>query len=47
MTVVYVPRGQHNMETGKQMVPYLIDWMSPRMSAYAPTLSNAVEIVKP
>jgi len=47
MTVVYVPRGQHNMETGKQMVPCLIDWMSPRMSAYAPTLSHAVEIVKP
>jgi S-formylglutathione hydrolase FrmB len=38
VATVYLPNGRHNTETGKKMIPYLNEWLAPRLAPYAPPL---------
>jgi S-formylglutathione hydrolase FrmB len=36
VTSIRLPFGHHNSRTGKRMIPYLIDWLAPRLAPYSP-----------
>jgi S-formylglutathione hydrolase FrmB len=39
VAVAYDPRGKHDVRTAKEFAPNIIDWLGPRLAAYAPGLN--------
>ena len=46
VTSVSLPRGHHNVETGKKLVPYMLAWIAPRLAPYAPPCPCAPQTVQ-